>query len=398
MRRTIAILSSTLSLLGAAALASAQPRKAPELVGMKPVKTIKPTRGFIDDPFVFDGAGGRLLYVNADTGYLAELRMLDLTQDAAELAKVDISKFTTAPVSVRLLEKDFFVVGRPSKAEKARAAVIDSAGKVERTFGPADDIVLTSVNDELVVAMYSIAEKKAKGKSTFHHTVELVSLDGKKRHGKPRTLIADEKGYIPKLDFRINHWANGYTRVIGIKGGTWDAKENQRSPDHEAWYDMITGVFSKRIDITDVMQHTHLMREWANHRNETQFLAVSSDLKRLESISPDSRQTIELAQPFQHYDPGSLEYQPTDDGLFFFTLKIDPVNPEAAARKQADPEYLDLYEYRAGEKKAVRRARILLTTKRKMSWRATTEHWVLVPRLVGFDRGGKELQIFKLEK
>jgi hypothetical protein len=397
MRWTLAAVGSTLGLLAAAAPAAAQSRSDPELIGVKHVTTIKPSPGFIDDPFRFDGAGGRLLYVVADAGYLAELRVIDLSQGGAQLAKVDISKLTTTPIAVHFVSEGFFVVSRPSRQDKATAAVIDASGKVLRKFGPADDIVLTSRDGSPVVALYTVSQTK-KGKPMFQHQVELVSLEGKKKWGKPRVLLADDKGHIPKLDFRINHWVEGYTRLVGIKGGAWDAKEDQRSPDHEAWYDVFTGVFSKRIDITDVLEHTQLMNTLAAHPNEAQFLSVGPKLTSLDFVTSQGRQPVELAQPFRHYDPSSLQYQPTQDGLFFFTLTIDPVNADAVARKKADPEYLDLYEYRVGEKKATRRARILLTSKRRVSWRATGEFWVLVPRLVGFDRGGKEMQVYTLQQ
>ncbi len=52
-------------------LGEAKAKKWPQLVGAKPVETVKPARGFVDDPFIFDGAGGRLLYVNADAANLA---------------------------------------------------------------------------------------------------------------------------------------------------------------------------------------------------------------------------------------------------------------------------------------------------------------------------------------
>jgi hypothetical protein len=395
MRWTLAAVGSTLGLLAAAAPAAAQPRSDPELIGVKHVTTIKPTTGFIDDPFTFDGAGGRLLHVVADAGYLAELRVIDLGQGGAQLARIDISKITTTPVAVRFVSEGYFVVSRPSRQDKATALVIDGAGKLVRTFGPADDIVLTSRDGSPVVALYTVTKTK---KGMFQHQVELIALDGKKKWGKPRVLLADDKGHVAKLDFRINHWADGYTRLVGIKGGTWDAKEDQRSPDHEAWYDVFTGAFSKRIDITNVLEHTQLMRTLAVHSNEAQFLSVGAKLDRLDFVTAQGRQPIELAQPFRHYNAGSLQYQPTEDGLFFFTLTIDPVNVDAVARKKADPEYLDLYEYRAGEKKATRRARILLTSKRRVSWRATPEFWVLVPRLMGFDRGGKELQIYTVQQ
>ena len=48
------------------------------------------------------------------------------------------------------------------------------------------------------------------------------------------------------------------------------------------------------------------------------------------------------------------------DGTAWIALKVDPVNPDAVARKKADPEYLDIF--RAGpDRKAVRKARVLAT-------------------------------------
>lgn len=382
----------------------AQPPKVPKLVGMTQVKTIQPTTGFIDDPFAFDGAGGRLLYVNADAGYLAELAVIDLSQGAVQLSKVDISKFTTTPTAVRFVDQGFFVVSRASPTDKATAALLDGSGKVLRKFGPATDIALSSRDGQRVVVLYNRSEKKAGKRSRagaqITHTIEVVSLDKGRRIGKKAALVADDKGRVAKLDFRINHFEREYTRVVGIKGGTWDAKQNQRSPDHEAWYDAVTGVFEKRIEIADVMTHAYLMRARAGHQNQQEFLAVAEDLSSLDIVDHEKRQPIELAQPFGHYDPKSLVYQPTDDGLFVFSLTIDPVNKEAVARKRADPEYLDLYVYRSGDTKARRLARYLMDDKKKrtISWRATEEYWILVPRLIGFSRGGKELQIYRIER
>lgn len=406
MRWTLALIGPLAGLLWAGPLA-AQPTKAappaqasPSLIGLELVKIIKPLRGFIDDPFMFDGAGGRLVYVNADAGYMAELITLDLTQGAVQLGKLDLSKVTTTPVDVRLVDDGYFVISRPAKDQPAKAALLDAKGTVKRSFGPADDIALIRRDGDMMVVAYSAAETIARGKDApeIHHTITLSALDGKRRYGKPRVLVADDKGYVRKLDFRINHWAEGYTHAVGIKGGSWDAKEDQRSPDQEARYDLVTGVFSQRKDIADVIENAHLMRTLAEHGNEAEFLAVSQDLSRLELVTQSARTAIGLAEPLQRYDHKSLQYQPSHagDGVFFFSLKIDPLNPEAAARKKADLEYMDLYEYRVGEAKATRRARILIVDKRRISWRASGEYWVLVPRLVGFDRGGKELQIYKL--
>lgn len=409
MRSTVPVIGSALVLAWASS-SVAQPRpKGPPLVDVSAVKTVKPTQGFIDDPFVIDSAGSRLLYVNADAGYMAEMHVLDLTQRGARLARIDISKLTTTPVSVRFLDDGYFVVSRP-EGKQATAFLLDQAGQVKRTFGPADHIALTTRDGTPLVATHSVEHKeyryrggrrrgriKLPGNGEFHHTVQFHTLAGKTPFGKPRVLVADDKGLVSDLDLRIAYWANGYTRVVGVKGGQWDAKEDQRSPDTEGWYDVITRTFEKRLPITNLMEHTLLMRQWANHDNEAEFLAVKKGLVGVELVTPTGRSDIALAEPFRHYDPKSLVYQPSDDGLFYFTLKIDPVHPEAVARKKADPEYLDLYEYRVGEKKARRRGRILLTSKRTMSWQASDSYWVVVPRLMGFSRGGKELTIYQLK-
>ena len=406
MRSTLALIGPLAGLLWTGPAAAqptnaAPPAKAsPNLIGLELVKTIKPARGFIDDPFMFDGAGGRLVYVNADAGYMAELITLDLTAGAVQIGKLDLSKITTTPVDVRLLDDGYFVISRPAKDQPAKAALLDTKGTVKRSFGPADNIALIRRDRDTIVVAYSVAAQKARGTGApeLRHTVTLTALDGKKRYGKPRVLMTDDKGFVRKLDFRINHWTEGYTQAVGIKGGSWDAKEDQRSPNQEARYDLVTNVFSQRKDIANLIESAQLMRTLAEHTNETEFLAVSQDLSQLELVTQSSHTAIGLAEPFQRYDHKSLQYQPSvaGDGVFFFSLKIDPVNPEAAARKKADLEYLDLYEYRVGEAKATRRARILIVDKRRITWRANNEYWVLVPRLVGFDRGGKELQVYKL--
>lgn len=394
---------------------TAEAKGRSKLVGAKLVNTIKPPRGFVDDPFAFDGAGGRLVYVNADAARLAELRVIDLTQNGAQLAAIDISGFTTTPTRVEfVLDGDhFFVVSRPAKDQPAVAALIDNKGKVVRRFGPADDIVLTEDRGQPIVVSYTEtsvapakkhhkkrgkkgADKGGKAEPSIEHTVSAVTLDRGKVVVKKRSLVTDASGYDADLDFRISYWADNYLRVVGVEGGSWDAKEDQRSPDREAWYDMRTGTISKRIEISNLIRFTQRLALLAEHDNQPQFLVVAADLSGLRLEGENVSDAIKLAEPFHHYKPGSLQWHPSVDGGFFFTLTIDPVNPDAVARKRAVPEYMDLYELAPGAKKAVRRARLLLKGKRKYRWQATPDNWIVVPLHIGFDRGGKQLQIYAL--
>lgn len=403
--RTIAIAAVSGALLIPALASGGKRKKAPALVDVTHLNSVKPANGFVDDPFLFDGAGGRVLYVNADAGDLAELRVIDLTQNAAQLVTVDISGFTTTPVDVRFVGDgdQYFVTSRKEGAAQVTAALIDSKGKALSKFGPADDIRLTTYDGQTAVVLYSRTEvtpkktkRKKKATTQVHHSVELYTLK-KKRIGKKKVLKTDLDGFVEKLDFKVVYFMNDYTRAVGMKGGTYDAKEDQRSPDSEGWYDVMSGTFSRQVEVDNVLSHARRQRMLAEHQNEPEFLTIATDLSGVQRVDREANTAISLAEDFHHYDHTTLEYQRADDGTLFFTMQIDPVNADAVARKKADPKYLDLYELGPRSNKAKRRGRILLTDKRKMAWRATSEFWVVVPRHIGFDRGGKSLEIYELK-
>ncbi len=399
MRRTIGFGVVAVAALAMATSSVASAKRRVKLVNVKLVKTIKPQLGFIDDPLVFDGAGGRLLYVNADTASLAQLRVIDLTQGGAQLNTIDISKFTTTPERVHFVfgDQGYFVVTKPDAAGLRRAAVFNATGKLERTFGPATDVRLTRYVGKDVVVLFSQVAKRNKGKAQMtHYTVELRNLKTGKRSGRANTLVADSTGAVKKLDFRIAYWLHDYTMVVGVKGGTWDRKEDQRSPDVEAWYDIPSRTFSKRTEITNPMAHVRAMSLLGKHSNESMFLFVERNLSGVSRMNAGVRTKVTLAEPFHHYQPKTLVSRRVPGGVLF-TLTIDPVHPDAAARRRAVPKYLDLYYLADGSAKATRKARVLLRGNRGFKWIASQTHWILIPRHVGFDRGGKELRIFAIK-
>jgi hypothetical protein len=395
MQRTLATLA-LVAVVGGPALAQAD---QVEVSRAKLVQSLEPTAGFVDDPFTFDGAGGRLLYVNSDAARRAELKVFDLAQNAP-LMTVDISGFTSAPAAVdfALDGSHFFVVARAAGGDTSTAALIDAKGKVRRRFGPATEIVKTSYEGTPAVVLYRFERRtQRKGPDTLRHTVEVLSLESGRRLGKRAVIDTDLQGHSRKLDFTIRYWAEGYTRAVGIKGGDWDPKEDQRSPDHEAWYDMAKNSFVKRVTITDLIEHARIMEILTERDNQARFLAVARDLSGVRVYEGGVERAVELAQPFHRYDPRSLVQHPGDGGTIFFALTIDPVNPDAVARKRTDKRWIELYQLDPGATRAVRRSRIFIASERALSWRATSTHWAVLLRHIGFDRGGKNLLLYRLE-
>jgi hypothetical protein len=230
------------------------------------------------------------------------------------------------------------------------------------------------------------------------HTVEVFSLATGKRIGKRAVMATDLEGYSKKLDFKINHWLFGYTRAVGIKGGEYDRKEDQRSPNVEAWYDVPRATFSKKVAIADLVEHTKLMQVLAQHPNESTFVAIAPDLSGLVYYADGAGPTaIELAEPFRHYLHTSFVAQPAQPGQpLFFSLEIDPVHPDAVERKRAEEKWLDLYLLTPGAKRAERVARLPLDDDQPgYRWRARPGRWALIPRHVGFERGGPSILIYE---
>lgn len=380
--------------LAAPQVAHAQRNKAKPLVGVTKVTQVTPSPGFVDDPMALDPAGSRLLYVHADAAQLAELRVVDLV-DGKQTASVDISGVTTTPTAVAFAPGGYFVVSRPLGGGDATAALIGEDGKSVRTFGPATDVVLTTWDGKPAVSIYSKADRK--GKTV--HEVELRALRTGKRLGTKTSLEADASGKVAKHDFELRYFADDYTRAVGIKGGHWRKKQDMRSPDYEAEFILPTRTFQKRGDIGDLMTHTRKMQTLSEHPNQARFAAVARDLTGVRLYDERAGRTaeLELAQPFHHYDPKSLQQYQAPGGALFFSLTIDPVNPDAVARKKADPRYLDLYRVAPDGTRAERLARVLVG-KRDHRWIAGGDAWVIMPKHIGFDRGGKELQLYRLKK
>src|SRR5688500_9234110 len=168
--RGLSLVAAGFAALSVPGIAAAQ-----DLQGAKPLTTAKPQGGFVDDWFSFDGAGGRLLWINADAAARAEIRVVDLAQGGAQLAAVDISRFTLAPLRAHFVldGNSFFVVAPGEDDGPMRAALIDGTGKVVRSFGPATDIVLHEGARTEVVTYNRESKPNKKGGPTITHTVSI---------------------------------------------------------------------------------------------------------------------------------------------------------------------------------------------------------------------------------
>jgi hypothetical protein len=398
------VLTSIAMVCGVVSLVNAQPTKAPAartVPGKAPMTAINANQimkltaetGFVDDVLAYDNQ--RLAYVIADTSTKAELHVVQLgcvkcVEQKQEII-VDLSPVTLRPTSLRLVGQRAFVIGATEDGNQVAALV--ELGQKSATavykLGPAAHISVITRDGAPRVAVH----KTTATKTGTRHDVELVALDTGKRvaAGKPFELDKDSN---KKLDFRVNHWTDGYTRAVGLKGGEWNKKENVRTPDSEATYDLIGGKIVETKAISDVVEQRKRFQTLADV-GQLDFIRMTWDNSAVQVWHHGVPRTIELDQPLASYDVTSLQGVVNADGSAWVAMEIDPVNAAAVARKKADPEYLDVFKVDAAGK-GVRKARV---PAKNLRFRFGTfdQYFWLLERSTGFDRGGRSITVYQAQ-
>lgn len=383
--------------------AQSKPAVAPLEGATEVVKRGAPA-GFIDDVIAADDA--RLAYVLADASTKAELHVM--TVATQQEAVVDLASVTLHPVALRLVGNRAFVVGQQEDGNQIAALVelaavskTKPAGTVVWKIGPVKDITVITRDGKPRVAVHRVTTTP----TGTRHDVELLALETGKRAQAGKGLELDASESNKKLDLRVNHWSDGFTLAHGIKGGEWDKKEDQRSPDVEATYDLVTGkVATKKID--DLFEQRKRYQALAEAHDRVDFLRIAWDNSGVQLWHAGKPVTVALDQPIANYDPKSLQGLVAADGSAWFILKMDPVNPDAVARKKADPEYVDVFHANA-DGKAERKARVLETGIRVRfgvpglenggpAPASASKFWLL-ERSNGFERGGKTITLYQLQ-
>jgi hypothetical protein len=284
------------------------------------------------------------------------------------------------------------VVGRTEDGNQIAAMVElaakgkKPAGSVVYKLGPANAITRITRDGKPRVALH----KASASNGGTRHEVEVVALETGRRIAAARTLELDSTDKNAKLDFKVNHWSDGMTRAYGIKAGEWDRKEDQRAPDTEATYDLVTGKFLDKKKIEDLFEQRRRFQDMKDGGNRLDFVRL--DIKGLELWRAGKPRAIELDQPLSNYDTRSMQAVMVPDGSAWMILKMDPVNADAVARKKADPEYLDVFRISA-DGKGVRKARVYASGVRHRFGIVGDKFW-LVERNNGFERGGRSLALY----
>ena len=387
VRSTLIVALALVAPSARAAPAASVPIPAP--VGLSEVVKFRPERGFIDDPIAVD-ARGRLAFLETDGAAFSTVVVVD---DGAPRARFARPGPATVPLTLALVGTGdvarVFIVASGEDGRQ-RGTLYDLRGKEVRRFGPAAEVTLIGPTSKPRVSLHRI---QSVGTNSVRHELELYDVATGKRLGAMYSLALDAAGRSDTLDFRVNHWLDGWTRAIGTRGGRWDARSDQRSPDVEAEYDMVGGRFVRTAPIPDVVAYTRRMQVLAQRDDRALFVRVADDGSGVEIWREGVIQRIDLDQPVGRYDAASIGLSVDAGGAMWIGLRVDPVNRAAVARGKTDPESLDLF--RIDGRRATRRAQVP-AGKRRLRWGVLGDRIWVVERNVGFDRGGSALTLYRL--
>jgi len=360
----------------------------PTIGATESVKLVPPA-GFIDDGIAVDDK--RLAYVASESSGRAELHVLTFTPRSE--TTVDVGALTTHPTALAFVGNRVLVIGAGEDGKQV-AGLFEPGAKATAPIyklGPADHITLIARDGKQRVAVH----RTSPGKDVTKHEVEIVALDNGKRVAAGPAFELDDKNANKAHELRVNHWADGYTRAFGLKGGDWDRKENQRTPDTEASYDLITGKITS-VKIDDLMEQRKRFQALADAGGQLDFFKMTWDNNGVQLWRAGKSKQLVIDQPITNYDPKSLQGAVNADGSAWFSLAIDPVNPEAVARKKADPAYIDVFKV-GTDGMAVRKARVLATTNgAKYRVGFSGDKFWLVERSPANDRGGKNVAVYTI--
>lgn len=380
-----ALTLTAVALLLASASARAQKPAAPPA----PLHKVHVEKGFIDDAIALSADGERIAYVLSD-GDTATLTIEKLG-GAAVKAKLQGLPPIIARVAFSADGKHLLVVGddREKEAKVAQVYTTADGQPVKGRLGPVTDLELAALQGQPVVVTLQV--KRGKNETSFTFTAyDLATLKLKKK----KTFVADRHGLVKGLEMKVISYADSYLRLVGQRKGDFDKKNDIRKPENRSLVDTLTGKILESTEITDPMAWAEVAK-LRGERPAAEAFVVVEELKTLVLVGrDDQRAEIKLAEKMLKYEPKTLLQQLAGQTIYF-SLSVDPVNPDITAKGKTDRPDVDLYALDLATRQATRLWR--LQSDRPVVWHVAAGRVVVLQKYKNFSRGGVDLNVYPLK-
>ncbi len=371
--------------------------------------TIKVDKGFMDDILALDPESGLLAVLLTDSASFARIDLIDLLSGKPRKAialrdpQRQFERLAIAPGG-----KGVVLVSRDAGSGRRSAQYFDAEGKPARLVGPMADFGLASEEGTpYLVALSKTAADKGEVIQVARHR-----LDGLSRVGPTSSYIINKARELQKPPMRAVDWQNNYTEIIGLRPGEYDKERDVRLPDRAAVLDATTGQWKWEAEIGDRYAWAAASDLRRKLPGRSLFAVLSPDATIFDLVDFQGRRgPLDLPVPLRYYDVTTLQERqlPGSDALLF-SMAIDPLHPEALARRKKDPSYLDLYwvvpdaaraQGPAGKGTLQPKVERLLRAPmddRPATWIAAGGHAAVLRKHKSFSRGGGQLEVYSLER
>jgi hypothetical protein len=371
----------------------------------RPTLVRKPDKGFFDDALAVDA--DRVAFIRTDSASFVTAEILDAARGQT-LSSFPLGNPQQIFERLAFAGPHLLVITRDPTTGKRSAHRFDDKGKPNGLVGPATELAVSERGGRPILVTWDEARDR-RGRTVY--SVAVHDLADLRRVAKPRTLLTNG-GKLGDPPLEILTWVSGFTRLLGQKLGGYDKARDIRVPDRAALMDVLSSELIWDKEIEDVYGWAAANGLRRRNPGRSVFLSVRDDTTALELVDPlGYRAPVALAAEFRMYDHSSLELgDELPDGALAFSLTVDPLNPEALARKKADRPLLDLYRVKIPEAGAlatqgaglpIAASHILRAEMdaRPVGWALGTSadgHTVVLLRKhKAFSRGGDALEVYR---
>jgi hypothetical protein len=359
---------------------------------IQPVASYKSdSAGFIDDAYALRDDGRAVAYLTTDGAEKAQLHLADVPPAKPE-AVVDGAPLHASAIHWLGPDRVLIVDKNPDNG-RFTAQVFTAKGPGKEKLGPVDGVGLATLDGKPVVVTWTRSEKKG-----VEHLFTAYNRDTLKPVTKKSYKENGEGQVVEKTGpFKLLWFRDGFTAAATLKAGEYDKAKDIRRPDRFARIELFKNKFFEEQEIEDVMGFAQALVDHKKHPDESAFIAVSDDHKRLVLTDGLSQRDVKLPRDLSMYQIDAFQYQAADANHLYLSGTVDPTNPPAVARKKADPDDIELYQVDLKDA-GVAQVLKLPGEGRGSNWRAAGNRIAVLRKSKGFDRGGVELDIHELNK
>jgi hypothetical protein len=350
---------------------------------MKEIARVTVDDGVIHEGFAFDAAGVKVGYADTDGKGKTHLRV---GVPGGKVASTDITAFSPAPERILFVGNHWFVV---SNEGARRAAVVGPSGRIVREIGPFGDCFVSSARGNAFVTVTD------KGDKADGHVYDIAAYrpDGGQL-GHKQVTIAGDGTIAGGSNLVFVAFTGGYLQALVKKPGRYDAKADVRGGTQMAVLDVLSGKTGASKNVGDIPRFLRFAEKRAERPGLDAFVRLDDDGAGLELVGPGEKvRPLALPGKLSLYETASLQQQAsTAGGRLYFSLTVDPLNPEQIAAQKKGERALQVFEVNVGGAKVKRAGRVPLGETQGYSWAAAGSRLAVLRRTQA--SGGNELVIF----